>query len=114
MVIADTAATVSDRLLELVGRLERQEGFAEVVDSFKGGMRRLWTESGARPAPVAAALAAHAPASLVVVCPHVDQVDELIDDLALFTPRWPERFPAWESLGAGDPRRSLRRTACGC
>ena len=98
MANADTVATASDRLLELVGCLERQEGFAEVVESLKGGhaatLDGVW---GSSCALAAAALAAHAPATLVVVCPHVDQVDELIDDLALFTRLEPERFPAWES-----------------
>ncbi len=62
-----------------------------------GATRRLWTESGGRLALAAAALAGRAPATLAVVCPTVDQVDELIDDLAIFTRIQPERFPAWES-----------------
>ena len=61
-------------------------------------MRRLSTESGGRSALAAAALVERAPASLVVVCPHVDDVDDLADDLALFTHVVPERFPAWERL----------------
>ena len=84
--------------MELAGRLERQEGFAEVVESLAGGhaatLDGVW---GSSCALVAATLAAHAPATLVVVCPQVEQVDELIDDLALFTRLKPERFPAWES-----------------
>ncbi len=84
--------------MELAGRLERQEGFAEVVESLEGGhaatLDGVW---GSSCALVAATLAAHAPATLVVVCPQVEQVDELIDDLALFTRLRPERFPAWES-----------------
>ena len=110
MASADVAAVASDRLLELVGCLERQEGFAEVVDSLSGGQAAtldgVW---GSSCALAAAALAAHAPAALVVICPQVDQVDELIDDLALFTRLKPDRFPAWDAPGRGDPRRSVRR-----
>jgi transcription-repair coupling factor (superfamily II helicase) len=101
MATAETATTgantASGRLFELVGRLERQEGFAEVVESLKAGhaatLDGVW---GSSCALVAAVLAAHAPATLVAICPLVDQVDELIDDLALFSPLTPERFPAWE------------------
>jgi transcription-repair coupling factor (superfamily II helicase) len=99
MTDADGPVTASDRLLELAGRLERQEGFAEVVESLCGGhaatLDGVW---GSSCALAAAALAAHVPATLVVVCPTVEQADELIDDLALFTRIVPERFPASESL----------------
>jgi hypothetical protein len=99
MADAATATTASDRLPELVGRLDRQEGFAEVVESLSRGhaatLDGVW---GSSCALVAASLATHAPASLVVVCPHVDQVDDLIDDLSLFASLQPERFPAWEPL----------------
>ena len=112
MTDADAAVTASDRLLELAGRLERQEGFAEVVESLKGGhaatLDGVW---GSSCALAAAALAAHAPATLVVVCPTVEQADELIDDLALFTRIAPERFPASESLN-GPP--ATRSSASGC
>jgi transcription-repair coupling factor (superfamily II helicase) len=99
MANADSAATASDRLLELVGCLERQKGFAEVVGSLHGGhaatLDGVW---GSSCALVAATLAAQAPATLVVVCPQVDQVDEIIDDLTLFTRLSPERFAASESF----------------
>ena len=99
MANADLAATASDRLLELVGCLERQQGFAEIVESLRGGhaatLDGVW---GSSCALVAATLAGHAPATLVVVCPQVDQVDELIDDLVLFTRLSPERFAASESF----------------
>jgi transcription-repair coupling factor (superfamily II helicase) len=118
-----TAATAPDRLLELLGRLEAQEGFAEVVESLKGGhaatLDGVW---GSSCALVAAALAAHAPAVLVVVCSRLDEVDALVDDLALFTPIRPERFPVRESLlaerlsqdeGQGDRVRILKMLAEG-
>jgi len=99
MTDAATAAIASDRLFGLVGCLERQENFAEVVRSLREGhaatLDGVW---GSSCALVAASLAVHAPATLVVVCPQVDQVDDLADDLALFTQLASERFPAWESL----------------
>ncbi len=101
--MADTVMPplTSDRLFQLADLLERQEGFAGVVDSLKSGhaatLDGVW---GSSCALVAAVLASHAPTSLAVVCPLVDQVDEMVDDLELFTPIAPERFPAWESLPA--------------
>ncbi|MBN2476379.1 MAG: transcription-repair coupling factor [Pirellulales bacterium] len=96
---AATATTTSDRLFELAERLERHEGFAEVVESLAAGhaatLDGVW---GSSCALVAAVLAARAPGPVVVVCPQVDQADELVDDLALFSAITPERFPAWESL----------------
>ncbi|MCR4415154.1 MAG: hypothetical protein NUV77_22260 [Thermoguttaceae bacterium] len=115
---AETAASASDRLLELVRRLELQEGFSDVVASLLAGhaatLDGVW---GSSCALVAAALAAHAPAPLVVVCPTADDADELVDDLGLFTKITPERFPAWETLPgervlhddvAGDRTRLLK------
>jgi len=99
MANAGTATFASDRLLELVGCLKRQDGFAEVVASLLAGhaatLDGVW---GSACALAAAALAQSAPAPLVVVCPHVDDVDDLADDLALFTRLLPECFPAWERL----------------
>ena len=94
-----TATTAADRLLELVGRLEAQEGFSEVVDSLKAGhaatLDGVW---GSSCALVAASLAQHSPSVLVVVCSRLDEVDGLIDDMALFARLAPERFPVGESL----------------
>jgi transcription-repair coupling factor (superfamily II helicase) len=99
MTTAVTATDASDQLFELGRRLERQEGFAQVVESLKAGqgatLDGVW---GSACALVATVLASHAPGPLVVVCPQVDAVDDLIDDLTLFTRLGPERFPAWESL----------------
>jgi transcription-repair coupling factor (superfamily II helicase) len=99
MTDADAAVTASERLLELAGRLERQEGFTEVVESLSGGhaatLDGVW---GSSCALAAAALAAHAPATLVVVCPNIEQADDLAEDLALFTRLPAELFPASESL----------------
>lgn len=95
----EVAVTASERLFELAGRLERHEGFAEVVESMRGGHAAtfdgVW---GSSCALVAAALASHAPASLVVVCPNIEQADDLLEDLALFSRQKAELFPASESL----------------
>ncbi|MGH7137205.1 MAG: transcription-repair coupling factor, partial [Pirellulales bacterium] len=53
---------------------------------------------GSSCALVAATLARHAPGPLVIVCPHPADIDDICDDLALFTEARPERLPAWESL----------------
>jgi len=99
MASAETATETPGRLLELVGRLNRQEGFAEVVESMRAGhaatLDGVW---GSSCALAAAALAAHCPAVLAVVCPLEEQADELRDDLELFTQCEPERFPARESI----------------
>jgi len=99
MASAATATNTSDRLLELVGLLERAGGFAEVVESLEAGraatLDGVW---GSSCALVTAAVAARAPAVLVVVCPQIDDVDNLIDDLTLFSPITPERFSAWVSV----------------
>ena len=99
MADVDIVATAADRLLQLAGCLERQEGFAEVVESLqKGQAATLDGVWGSSCALVAATLATHAPATLVVVCPRVEQIDQAIDDLAMFSRIKPERFPASESV----------------
>ena len=111
-------ATV-ERLHEWVDRLAAQEGYADMVAGMKAGQAAtldgVW---GSSCALVAADLARNAPATLVVVAPHGDDADDLIDDLALFTDLVPEKFPAWESLPneeaageeiAGDRLRLLKK-----
>ncbi|MFH1924600.1 MAG: CarD family transcriptional regulator, partial [Planctomycetota bacterium] len=99
MARAEAATSASDRLLELVGRLEQHDGFPQVVAALKAGhagtLDGVW---GSSCALSAAALVRHAPASLVVVCPRVALADDFLEDLALFTTLAPEKFPAWESL----------------
>ncbi|MEX0977545.1 MAG: transcription-repair coupling factor [Pirellulales bacterium] len=94
---AQAVVTAPERLFELVGRLEAQRGFAEVIASLQAGhaatLGGVW---GSSCALVAASLVCHAPAPLVVVWPHMDDIDDFCDDLALFTSVVPERFPAWE------------------
>ena len=99
--MASTAALepAASPLVELVGRLEAVSGFAEVVATLQAGqgatLDGVW---GSSCALAAAALLKHAPAGLVLVCPHTSEVDDLVDDLRLFSPVPAERFPAWESL----------------
>ncbi|REK12878.1 MAG: transcription-repair coupling factor [Planctomycetota bacterium] len=97
MTSAQLVATTPDRLHDLVGRLEAQQGFAEVIASLQAGhaatLGGVW---GSSRALVAASLARHAPGPLVVVWPHMDDIDDFCDDVALFTAAVPERFPAWE------------------
>ena len=85
----------TDRLLELVERVDRHEGFPEVVASLQGGhaatIDGVW---GSSCALVAATLAQHATGSLVIVCPQSEDIDDFLDDLALFSPIKPETFPA--------------------
>ncbi|MBI2826461.1 MAG: transcription-repair coupling factor [Planctomycetia bacterium] len=118
-----TANAAPDRLRELVGRVDAAPGFAEVVASLSAGhgatLDGVW---GSSCALVAAALAGHAPATLVVVCAHPGDVDDFVDDLALFTPVESARFPAWEASIAeqlihdevfGDRVRLLKQLAAG-
>jgi transcription-repair coupling factor (superfamily II helicase) len=99
MANAESTTVAPDRLSELAERLERHEGFDQVLASLQAGhaatLDGVW---GSSCALVAAVLAGHARGPLVVVCPHLDDVDDLIDDLGLFSPLTPERFPAWETL----------------
>jgi len=99
MARVEAARSASDRLLELVGRLEQHDGFAEILASLKAGhagtLDGVW---GSSCALSAAALAQHVPGSLVAVSARIAESDDLVDDLALFTRITPERFPAWESL----------------
>ena len=115
--MADAVAeiTAPDRLRELVGRLERQEGFAEAVASLKADTRPRWTESGARAcALVAATLAARPAGPLVVVCPRADEVDALVDDLGLFLGRNGRTVSRLRNARRRAGRRRTRRPASGC
>ena len=118
MATAKTATGASEQLLELAGRLQHEEGFAEVVAALeKGDAAVLDGAWGSSCALAAAALAARAPGPLILVCPHADDVDDAADDLRLFTRLEPEVFPAWESFPpdrrlesgiAGDRMRILK------
>ena len=99
MADAPVAITASDRLARLVGRLEEVQGFADVVAALAAGhaatLDGVW---GSSCALVAAALGRHAPGPIVLVAAHPGEVDDLADDLRLFTDRSIARFPAWQQL----------------
>ena len=98
---APLATAASDRLLQLIERIEALPDFAEVVDSLQAGhaatLDGVW---GSSCALVATALAREAPAVLVIVCPRLDEVQGLIGDLSLFSSLEPWRFPVHQSLSA--------------
>jgi transcription-repair coupling factor (superfamily II helicase) len=98
MTNVDAMRAPSERLLELVERLEAVEGFDAVLASLAAGhsatLDGVW---GSSCALAAATLARHAPRHLVLVCPHPSDVDVLRDDLALFTRLPTEAFLPCES-----------------
>ena len=103
MAVIPSAASTPDPLLSLAGRLEHYEGFAEVVASLKAGQAATIDGAwGSACALVAATLARHAPGPLLLVCPHLDDVDNRIDDFRLFSPLSPEIFPAGETGSRAD------------
>lgn len=86
-------------LAELV---RAHEGYKEVVAALRD--RRAATVEGAwgsAAALIAAAFARENPPGLVVVLPHIPDIDYFVRDLASFGCDRVEVFPAWE----GDPRR---------
>ena len=95
---APTADIGSARLTQLAEQLDAQEGYAEVVAALQAGhggaLGGVWGSSSAL---VASNLVRHSPAVLVVVCPRDGDVDDFCDELAVFWPGSPERFPAWET-----------------
>ena len=99
MARAEAAKSASDRLLELAARLERHEGFDQLLTDLESGeagtLDGVW---GSSCALCTAALAPHAPGPLVVVCAHIGDSDDFADDLGVFSSITPEGFPAWESL----------------
>src|SRR5262249_43717614 len=99
---ASLAEIGSARLAHLAEHLDNVEGYADVVASLTAGhSAALGGAWGSSCALVAANLARHAPAALVVVCPRAGDVDDFCDDLAFFWPKSAEsafeKFPAWES-----------------
>src|SRR5260221_13040693 len=97
MIGAQTVITASDRLQDLVGRMDAQRGLREVIASLQAGhastLGGVW---GSSCALVAASLVRHAPGHVIVVWPHMDDLDDFCDDIALFPSIKTERFPAWE------------------
>jgi len=98
MAEVQTSPTALVRLRQLPERLAGHKDFARLVQALHMGASAsadgVW---GSSCALLAAVLAQQAPATLVVVCPQLDQLDHLADDLALFSTLPCERLPAWES-----------------
>ncbi len=94
----EAVCDASARLRGLLGRLDRHEGFGEVIASLAAGhaatLDGVW---GSACSLAAARLIEHTPSTLMLVCAELSGVDRLIDDLALFTSVAVERFPGWES-----------------
>jgi transcription-repair coupling factor (superfamily II helicase) len=91
---ASTAATLHG----LADQLEQHAGFAEVLASLAAGhggtLGGVW---GSSCALVAASLEKHSSQPLVVVLPHIRDLDSLCDDLSLFSNARVDQFPAWET-----------------
>lgn len=89
----------NEMLRGLTEKLRRQDGFAEIVAELQAGhaatLDGVW---GSSCALAAATLAESSPGPIVIVTPHLDAVDNLLDDLHLFSSHTPEAFPAWETL----------------
>ena len=98
MEMAVAAARPADKLRYLAAQLEQHCGFAKVHASLKAGhggtLGGVW---GSSCALVTAALSSNCPGPLVVVCPHPNNIDDLAEDLCLFTDLPVSQFPAWES-----------------
>jgi transcription-repair coupling factor (superfamily II helicase) len=91
-------STAAERLLELPRSLLAHEGCDEALAALHGGnpacFDGVW---GSACALLAAMLAEQADSLLVVVTADPNQLDDLCDDLELFTRLRAEKFPAWES-----------------
>lgn len=117
--VADTKSDAAERLRSLARRLVAEQGFDDVLAGLKAGhAATLDGVRGSSCALVTAALTGATPQALLVVCPHPADIDEFVDELALFTSERAEKFPAWETLPSeqvvrdevyGDRMRLLKR-----
>jgi transcription-repair coupling factor (superfamily II helicase) len=96
--VVEASAAATGELHGLAEQLEQHAGFAEVLASLAAGhggtLGGVW---GSSCALVAASLEKHSPQPLVIVLPHIRDLDSLCDDLALFTNARVDQFPAWET-----------------
>ncbi len=108
MTVVSRASATPGQLHQLVGSIQRHEGFDQVVASLQAGhaatLDGVW---GSSCALVVAALAAHAPATLLVVTPQPEHAEDFLEDLELFlpaeqAPRQP--FPPLEHLPEESPQ----------
>lgn len=113
----------AERLLQLPSRLESATDFAEVIASLKSGhgatLDGVW---GSSRALVTAALAEHAPSTLVVVLPEAAEIDGYLDDLEMFSTAAAVSFPPQETApgdeafgdeASGQRLRLLKQLASG-
>jgi transcription-repair coupling factor (superfamily II helicase) len=84
-------------LKDLTRLVQRAPGFPEVLAALKNGHSATVDGAWGSAGPLAAAaLALHAPRTLVIALAHVGDVDDFRDDVATFAGITPEVFPAWE------------------
>src|SRR5262245_21267485 len=106
MAYAEPAAVASVRLLDLHRCLQSRAGFGAAAAALPQGdpasFDGVW---GSACALLAAALAEEAPGPLLIVAPLSVDLDELCDDLSLFSSHAGEVFPAWET----SPQEHLAR-----
>ncbi len=94
----ETSLSALEQLRRLPAGLTAHEGFVDVLCALHDGQSATIDGAwGSSCALVAAALAAPAPSTVLVVSPRQHDIDDLCDDLAIFLPQPPERFPAWET-----------------
>jgi transcription-repair coupling factor (superfamily II helicase) len=115
--------SVSRPLAELARCLDSHPGFADAVAALRAGQPATFDGVvGGSCALLAANLLAHAPGHLVIVSRSEETADFLDDDLRMFLPGVPTRFPAWESDAAeqtlhaeifGERLRTLKRLQLG-
>ncbi|MFV1964915.1 MAG: transcription-repair coupling factor [Pirellulaceae bacterium] len=91
-------ANALERTRELFRSLEDHPGFREAVAALENGERATFGGAwGSSRALLAAALQDRAPGALAIVCPRGNDIDELCDDLAIFSAAEPLKYAAWET-----------------
>ncbi|MCH5376709.1 MAG: DEAD/DEAH box helicase, partial [Planctomycetes bacterium] len=117
---ATAASTTASRLMrDLPERISSHEGFIPLLAAVESGqwatLDGVW---GSSCALVAAEIVRRVSRTLVIVTSHQDDIDDFCDDLALFSPIEPEKFPSWETEPGerithdeifGDRLRALKR-----
>ncbi|APW59956.1 transcription-repair coupling factor [Paludisphaera borealis] len=96
-----SAATppAASELKDLTRSIQTASGFPEVIAALKNGQAATIDGAwGSASGLVSAALALHAPTTLIIVLAHVGDVDDYRDDVAVFSGITPEVLPAWDKL----------------
>ncbi|MBI2806412.1 MAG: transcription-repair coupling factor [Planctomycetes bacterium] len=103
MSAAPATGVLPGRLQELPRWLEGTEGFPALLQTLQAGraatVEGTWNSSAAL---VAASLAHHAPATLLVVLAHPRDLDAWDEDLLSFSGLRAVTFPAWDALPGTD------------